>query len=112
MGVSTNIYTYYGVKIPYNEELSESYDEVYNNPNVPDILFDGMSGEYIILGERLYDSGDFRYDMEDGDTWKEIDIGMLPAYEILYKEKFAKFFPKLTHLLDKPFKLITFTHYH
>lgn len=112
MGVSTNIYTYYGVKIPYDNELSEAYEEHYENPQAPDILFDDMCGKYIVLGVRLYNSGDMRYGMEDGDHWKEIDLGMLPKHQIEYKEAFKQFYPQFMHLLDKPFKLITFTHYH
>lgn len=108
MGVSTNIYTYYGVKIPYDHELAGAYDEHYLNPQAPDILF---GEEYIVLGKRLFDSGDFRYALEDGDDWKQIDIGMLPAFEIDYRIQFAKFYPDLTHLLEKPFRLFTFTHY-
>ncbi len=112
MGISTNVYTYYGIKVErYDEAFSKAYDEKYDDPQCPNVLFDGIDAEYMILGKCLFDSGDFRWDMEDGDDLQEIDLAQLPKYEIEYKEKFRKFFPEFAHLVDKPFKIMTFTHY-
>ena len=109
MGVSTNIYTYYGIKIPYVFEQNAAYEEVYKECDL-EILF---GEEYIVIGHRLYDSGDFRYGLEGGDNWKEIDLSQLPAYKIESLESFRKWFPGFEYLIkDKPFKLITFTHWH
>ena len=110
MSVAINVYTYYGVKIPYDSAFSDTYDKVYEICDV-DVILDGMCGEYIVLGHRLYNSGDICDAFEDGDNWKEIDIEQLPKYEIEYKEAFKKWFPEFFHLIDKPFKLMTFTHW-
>lgn len=112
MGVDTNVYGVYGIRLEgYDREFSEAYDEVYDNCPV-DIIFDGMCGEYIILGEKLFDSGNIRWGMEDGDECKQIDIEDLKQIEADYKEKFVKCFPKFAYFMDAPFKLIMFTHYH
>src|ERR1035437_10463759 len=98
MGVSTNIYTYYGIKIPYNQEFADAYDNVYENCPV-DVLIDGMGGDYIVLGKKLFDSGDFRWDMEDGDDFKEIDPDELADIERDYKLAFIVGFPQFAHLI-------------
>ena len=100
MGVSTNFYTYYGIKIPYSSDFSESYEEMYDHPDCPDILFDGMDGEYIVFGIRLFDSGDARYGFEAGDQFKEIDLSNLTNLEEKYKAGFKEFFPNFAKLMD------------
>ena len=112
MGVSTNIYAVYGVKIAYDADFAEAYDEVYDDDDTPTIIVDGMSGDYMVFGTTMYDSGDFRYGMEDGDNWKEIDIGFLTKAEEAYKWIFVNKFPQFAHYMNEPFKLIIFTHYH
>jgi len=47
MGVSTNIYTFYGVKIEWDDDFHEAYDEVYADLQVP-VIVDAMMGEYIV----------------------------------------------------------------
>lgn len=110
MGISTNIYTFYGVKIGYDEAFTEAYDEVYNDLKVP-VIIDGMMGEYIVFGEQLFDSGDFRYGMEDGDSCSETELEALSELREKYIEEFCKYLPEFRHLIDVEWKIICFTHY-
>jgi hypothetical protein len=112
MGISTNIYGYFGIKIDWDDALSDAYDNVYDDHDTPDCQLDGMSGDYMVFGERLYNSGDFRWGMEDGDGCKRIELDKLPQIEAEYKAKFVKKFPDFAHLMDRPFEIIIFTHYH
>jgi hypothetical protein len=110
MGISTNYYTVYGVKLPFNDEFNEAWNEVYNDSDTPCVISDGYSGEYIVLGKILYDSGDLRWG-ETEDSFVEIDIDSLPDIEIDYKREFVAKFPEFASLLEQPFKLMTFVHY-
>lgn len=110
MGVSTNIYTFYGIKIEWNDDFHEAYDEVYADIQVP-VIVDAMMGEYIVFGEQLFDSGDFRYGMEDGQTYTETDLEALPELREKYIEEFCKWLPEFRHLIDVEWKIICFTHY-
>jgi hypothetical protein len=100
----------YGVKIADNAEFNEAYDEVYDDTDTPTVILDCYSGEYIILGKILYDSGDLRWE-ESGDSFVEIDLDSLPDIEKDYKTSFIDKFPQFASLLDAPFKLMTFVHY-
>jgi len=111
MGVSTNFYTVYGVKTEWNDEFHEAYDDVYNDEDTPNVIADGMSGEYIVLGIVLYDSGDMRWGFEKGDSFKEVELETLSNMERQYKSQFTAKFPQFSHLLDTTFKLMTFAHY-
>jgi hypothetical protein len=110
MGISTNYYTVYGIKGEFNDEFCEAYDNVYYEDGTPAVLIDSMSGEYIVFGTILFDSGDQRYN-ELGDTFVEIDIDTLPDIEIDYKKSFIAKFPQFASLMDASFKLMTFVHY-
>lgn len=111
MGVSTNFYTIFGVKLDWNDEFSDAYNDRYDNPELPNVILDGMCGEYIVLGKILWDSGDMRYGFEDSVGTGEIDLASRPQVEAEYREKFLKVFPDFAHLIDKPFKLICLAHY-
>lgn len=111
MGVSTNFYTIYGLKIDWNEEFSEAYEEVYNDSDTPFVLMDGMGGEYMIFGEVLFNSGDDRWGFEHGDTFKEIHTHKLLEIQKEYTDKFYAKFPDFLHLIAPPFKLMTLAHY-
>ena len=111
MGVSTNFYTIYGIKIDWNEEFNEAYQEVYDDPDTPYVLSDDMGGEYIIFGEVLFNSGDDRWGFENGDQYKEIDPTDFIDIEYYYKHKFVDKFPQFKDLITHPFKLITLAHY-
>ena len=110
MGVSTNFYTYYGIQIPWNNKFYEVYDEKYDDIH-SDIIVDGMGGNYMIFGVCLFDSGDYRWGFEDGDTFKEIDLKNLPSLEAEYKVLFKAEFPEFYHIIDQPFKLMSFVHF-
>ena len=110
MGISTNYYTVHGIKLEWNDEFNEAYDEVYDDADTPFVLIDGMSGEYIILGKILYDSGDLRYG-ETEDSFVEINLDILPDIEMDYKQEFIAKFPQFKNLVTEDFKLMTFVHY-
>lgn len=112
MGVDINTYAVWGVRIEgIPQDLSDAYDKVYENCDL-DVIIDGMNGEYMIFGEQLFNGGNIRWGMEDGDECKQIDITTLPELEKQYKEAFCKQFPQFKHYMDQPFRLILFTHYH
>jgi hypothetical protein len=111
MGVSTNFYTIYGIKVDWDEAFNDAYDEVYDDMDTPYVLFDGMGGEYIIFGEILFNSGDARWGFEDGDSFKEIDLSKLSEIETNYKKQFVEKFPQFKHLVDQPFKVMSLAHY-
>jgi hypothetical protein len=110
MGISTHYYTMYGVKLDWNDDFHEAYDEVYDDDDTPTILMDSISGGYIMLGYTLYDSGDLRWD-ELEDAFVEIDLGSLSDLEIKYKREFLAKFPQFASLVEHQFKLMTFVHY-
>lgn len=112
MGISTNFYTIYGVKVPWDDDFNLAYDEVYDDADAPWVLLDGMGGKYMIFGEKLFDSGDYRWDFEGGDTFKEIDLSKLSEIETNYKKQFVRKFPQFKNLMDQPFKIMTLVHYH
>lgn len=111
MGISTNFYTVLGIKTEYHNDFSEAYDEVYDDSDTPFVLIDGMGGDYMIFGTVLFDSGDARWGFEDGDSFTEIDISTFPQLEEKYKAEFSSKFPEFTHLMDKPFSLMSLAHY-
>lgn len=111
MGVSTNFYTICGIKIDWNEEFHDAYDEVYNDKDTPNVLFECYGCKYIIFGKVLFNSGDARRGFEDGDSFKEIDLTKLSAIETDYKTAFANKFPQFAHLMSEPFKVMTLAHY-
>jgi hypothetical protein len=112
VGISINFYTVYGIKIKgYPKDFTEAYDEVYDDKDTPFVICDGMCGEYVILGVKLFDSGDARWGFENGDDFKEIDIADLSRLESEYKNQFLAKFPEFGHLLNPEFKLMTLAYY-
>jgi hypothetical protein len=111
MGISINVYSVYGVKTDWDSEFSELYDQVYDDPDTPNVIIDGMSGEYMIFGEILFNSGDARYAFEEGDSVTEFNIAELKKLEKKYKTNFKKKFPDCEILNDCEFKVISFLHY-
>jgi hypothetical protein len=115
MGINIHVYTVYGFEIPWNDAFNEAYEEylvknMYTENKLA--LIDYMSGEYMILGPILYDSGDFRYMVEMND-YQEIDVDRLHQLKNSYYLKFEKAFPELIHLLGEGagWKLINVIHY-
>jgi hypothetical protein len=114
MGISTHVYGYLGVKIPWDDKLHEVFEEYLENDRegeLPEHVFDYMGGGYHVLGIKLYDSGDFRWGMEGGDEYREIDISKFPEMEASYKAEFIKKMPQFAHYMEKPFSMLIFTHY-
>ena len=110
MGVNTYHYSFYGVKIPYNEALSELFDEVGEIAEEASemILFDGMGGRYTIIGAKLFEMDEYG----EGSEFTTIALDSLPQIETEYRAKFAKYFPEFKHLIDgKKFELMVFAHY-
>jgi hypothetical protein len=124
MGINMHVYTVYGVRLPWNDAFYESYEEIeealcdefgYGKPQPADrqieAIIDGMMGEYMVLGLKLYDSGDFRY-CDHMNNYQEIEeVGLFGKW-FDYKEQFARLYPDHVHLLEgvQP-KLINFIHY-
>lgn len=108
MGVSTHLYTYYGVKIDWNDDLHEAYELVEEKIH---ILLDCMGGDYIIMGVCLFNGGDARYGYEDSEDMVEVDPLDLDKLGTEYKKTFSEHLPKFSYLLDAPFKIISLLHF-
>lgn len=110
--MNLNFYAYYGIKLPYIAEISEaSYAE---DEWTRYCLFDGMSGEYIIVGERLWDSGDARYAYSGSDEYREY---VLTDQKFETKKQqildcFRKDAPHLLQYVDTQWKLLFIPHYY
>lgn len=114
MGISTHVYGYLGIKLPWDDALHETFEEYLENDReneLPDHVFDYMGGKYHVLGVKLYDSGDFRWGMENGDVYKEIDVARFADTEAEYKAEFVKKLPRFAHYMEKSFSMLIFTHY-
>lgn len=115
MGINTHYYTVYGVKHEgYDNEFSETlydekYDEIEAHEDV-DVIMDGMSGSYMIVGKILFDSGDLRWnDIED--TFVEINPAHLKMYKVKATNAFNTLFPEYKHMAEGEWKLMTLAHY-
>jgi len=110
MGISTHVYTVYGVKHPYSSEFSEAQeiDDLYKLTSEVAIS-DGMGGEYLIIGKILFDSGDARWESLSG--FVEIDPANLGLAKEEASAKFIEIMPEFAHLLNAPWRLMTFAHY-
>ena len=112
MGVSTNFMMVWGIKMPWNKELADFYEEKYpESSQGPWLLFDGMGGEYILAGVKLWDSGDARWGFEDGDGHKVLDPRTFPAWEKAYKEHFQREYPQFSYLMFPDFQLHALAHF-
>lgn len=114
MGVSTHVYGYWGVKLPWHTSLHEAFEEYVEDDRgsqLPGHVFDYMGGSYHVLGIKLYHSGDFRYGMENGDGCRKIDVSQFSHMEAQYKQHFITMFPQFADLMKSQFDLIMFAHY-
>jgi hypothetical protein len=109
MSVDLSFYTVFGLKSDWNDDFIDAYNEIYEtfDGNTVEVVMDGMCGEYIVFGEVLSSDSQFQEDT----SFTEINISALEDRETRYKTKFKEDYPDFYHLIDKPFKLICFTHY-
>ena len=124
MGINTNVYTIYGIRLPWSDEFNNAntaieeqladefgYGKPYPDDRQISAIFDELTGDYIILGKILYDSGDFRY-CEDMNDYTEIDVSSLENYKKEYLAKFHALYPDFASLVEgKEWKLINIIHY-
>jgi hypothetical protein len=116
MGINVHVYSYWGVRTEYNEEVSDRIDEIYDMDVDPAddvaILTDGMSGEYMVFGERLYDSGDSRWGEMVNSNEVEINQEILDTMQTEYMQKFKALYPdQYEWLAAKPWRLVNLVHY-
>lgn len=72
-----------------------------------------MSGEYFIVGHRLWDSGDARYAYSGSDGYRELsDLSLLEQEKQKILDLIAQEVPSLLLQVDKPWSLIFLPHYH
>lgn len=99
MGVDVTTYVIYGIGIDgYDSEMADKLcDEEF-------FIGDGMSGEYMYIGTKLYAS--------DNESAIEVDINSFPLLESNLRELFNKKYPEYVHYIEgKKFKIYSFLHY-
>ncbi len=111
MGVDTRFYAVYGVCMTeWDDAFYDEYDEKYDlTEGKCPIVFDGMSGEYFVMGHQFMETESMRYEMPYGFT--SIDPMDLEEYKQEYISNFHDVFPNWTHLLDGPWEIHVFVHY-
>ena len=113
MGVSARPCVFYGIKIEgYDAKLVDAIERMYEDNEECIGAFDGMCGEYMVLGQRLFNGGESRYSFEEGDEFVSLDPNMLNFFEAIYKTEFLEKLPEYAYLIDKPFQLHMLLHWH
>jgi hypothetical protein len=124
MGINTHVYSYWGVRTEWNDAVHDRYEEIeeancdlYGYGKAPassnvEILMDSMSGEYMVLGVQLYDSGDARW----GEMTNSNEVDIYPEkMENLrhdYMERFKQLYPdQYEWLAAKPWRLVNLVHW-
>jgi hypothetical protein len=108
MGVKITFYVMYGVKISWDNAFIKAYEKAYFDDDRPEALYDGMNGDYIILGVVL----DRLDPYDDTEYVSDVNVSHLAPLEAAYRENFCKKFPDYANLLgDKPFKIISLVHH-
>ena len=118
MSVDKTIFTYYGVLTEFNDEVNEHIHMLddqniatYGWGNTPpdaecDILADGMCGEYMLFGKRLFSS------RSDDRTQFLPDQETLDAIRREYMEQFKRLYPAHYDWLSaKTWHIVTLAHY-
>ena len=124
MGINIHVYSYWGVRTEWNEQFSDAYEAVedrnieqYGYGKEPadaqiEVLMDGMSCEYMVFGERLYDSGDSRWGEMINSNEVEIDQTILDTMREEYMVRFKRLYPdQYEWLASKPWRLVNLVHY-
>ena len=124
MGINVHVYSYWGVRTEWNKEFYDAYEAVeeanidtygYNKEPADaqaHVLMDGMSGQYMVFGERLYDSGDSRWGEMVNSNEVEIDQTILDDMREAYMSKFRRLYPDHYEWLNsKMWKLVNLVHY-
>lgn len=124
MGINVHVYSYWGVRTEWNEAFSDAFEEVedrnieqYGYGNEPadaqvEVLMDGMSCEYMVFGERLYDSGDSRWGEMVNSNEVDIYPEKMDNLKHEYMEKFKRLYPdQYEWLATKPWRLVNLVHY-
>lgn len=113
MGINTHVYSYWGVRTEWNDAVHDRYEELEEakNPNV-EILMDGMSGEYMIFGIQLYDSGDARWGEMVNCNEVDISHNLLDQMRWDYMSQFKRLYPdQFDWLNSKPWRLVNLVHW-
>ena len=113
MGINIHVYSYWGVRTEWNKDVSERQDELYDlDQDDVDFLSDGMSGEYMVFGVMLYDSGDSRWGEMINSNEVEINDAILETMRTEYMSKFKTLYPdQYEWLAQKPWRLVNLVHY-
>lgn len=124
MGINTHVYSYWGVRTEWNDAVYDRYEEIeeancdlYGYNKAPagsnvDILSDGMSGNYMVFGVQLYDSGDARWGEMVNSNEVEINDAVLEQMRAEYMAKFKTLYPDQHEwLAAKPWRLVNLVHY-
>ena len=113
MGINVHVYSYWGVRTEWNKDISERQDELYDlDQDDVDFLSDGMSGEYMVFGVQLYDSGDSRWGEMVNSNEVEINDNILNRMREEYMAQFKLRYPDQYEWLNsKPWRLVNLVHY-
>lgn len=107
MGVDVTFFVMYGVKLPYDKDLVNDIQSEDHTDNDIELVVDYMCGSYIVLGNILSSMDEYG----GGSEFSEIDLDNLESGAEVYRKKFKSAFPKWGHLVDVPFKVVSFAHY-
>lgn len=124
MGINVHVYSIWGVRTEWNEEFYEAYEKIeeenidkygYNSRPADsqiEVLVDGMSGEYMVFGVELYDSGDSRWGEMVNSNEVELDQTILDTMHNEYMGLFKDLYPDhYQWLAEKPWRLVNLVHY-
>lgn len=116
MGINIHVYSYWGVRTEYNNDVSDRWNDLDEQDISPvndvEILMDGMSGEYMVFGVRLYDSGDSRWGEMINSNEVEVNDAILETMRSEYMNKFKQLYPdQYEWLAAKPWRLVNLVHY-
>lgn len=125
MGISINVYSYWGVRTEWNKEFYGEYDAIceenfekygYNEKHPEDsqvdVLTDSYGTRYMVFGVQLYDSGDSRWDEMVNSNEVDINPERLNELRNEYMNKFKQMYPNHYEWLDsKPWRLVNLAHF-